>query len=71
MFILFLILIIGPIIAKKFISFKTDTLPDQLIQPTGLNNNDTSNSQTGTGVAGAAATSAGAQLRRAFVEYAS
>ena len=67
MFILFLVLIIGPIIVKKFIHFDL-TIPLHLMQPTGQANNDTSNKATGSflnkaaaGLAdgGAAATSGG------------
>ena len=47
LFIVFLLLIVGPIVASKFISINMD-LPLDLLQPTGLNNNDTLSSQTGT-----------------------
>ena len=46
MFILFLVLIIGPIIVKKFIHLDL-TIPMHLMQPTGQDNNDTSNKATG------------------------
>ena len=72
MLFLFIILIVGPIIASRFLT-SLPALPDHLIQPTGLNNNDTTNSATGTAEAGAAATaaatSAAAAVRRAFVEF--
>jgi len=73
MFVLFIVLIVGPIIASRFLK-DLPNIPDQLIQPTGLNNNDTSNSQTGTAEAGgAAATSAAATagaFRRSFASFA-
>jgi len=70
LFILFIVLIVGPIIASRFLK-TLPNIPDQLIQPTGLNNNDTTNSATGTAEAGqAAATTAAAAVRRAFVEFA-
>ena len=53
MFVLFLVLIIGPVIAKKFIgNISLDVM--ELQQPSNWNNNDTSGSQTGTAVAGGA-----------------
>jgi 1,3-beta-glucan synthase len=59
MFFLFLILIIGPIIASKYVKFSLDIL--QLQQPSNWNNNDTiGTSQTGTAIAGGAAATAGA-----------
>jgi len=55
MLIIFVALIVGPIVAGKFFG-KLPKIPMDLLQPTGQNNNDTSNSQTGTGLpAGAAA----------------
>jgi len=68
LFILFIVLIVGPIIASKFLT-TLPNLPDQLIQPTGLNNNDTTNSATGTAEAGQAAATTAAAIRRAFVEF--
>ncbi|KAK5126315.1 hypothetical protein LTR85_010551 [Meristemomyces frigidus] len=69
MFFLFLILIIGPIIASKFISFSINIM--QLQQPSDWNNNDTiGTTQTGTALAKAAATSAVA-ARRAVFHYGS
>lgn len=65
MFIIFLLMIIGPIVASKFMT-SLPTIPMQLLQPTGQNNNDTSGQRTGsalnglgapTGGGGAAATS--------------
>ena len=61
MFIIFMALIIGPIVAGKYLG-KLD-IPLQLLQPTGLNNNDTSNRVTGSalnGLGAAASASAGA-----------
>jgi len=62
LFFLFIILIVGPIIASKFIDTSGLKLPMNLVQPNNWNNNDTSASNTGTAVAGgaAAATSVGA-----------
>lgn len=60
MFVLFIVLIIGPIIASKFVNFQLNIL--QLQQPSNWNNNDTlGTSQTGTALlgAGAAATGSG------------
>lgn len=48
MLIIFIVLIIGPIIARKYIGSLGDNLPLDLMQPTGQNNNDTLNfSKTG------------------------
>ena len=59
LFFLFLILIVGPIIASKFIDPTIDIM--QLQQPSNWKNNDTlGSSETGTALAQAAATSAGA-----------
>ena len=53
MFVLFIVLIVGPIIAKKFIgNIKLDVM--NLQQPSNWKNNDTSASETGTAVAGGA-----------------
>lgn len=59
--ILFIVLIVAPLIAKKFIgSSITSSIPMNLYQPTGLNNNDTFSSETGAGlVGGTTATSSG------------
>ncbi|KAI9852541.1 MAG: 1,3-beta-D-glucan synthase [Thelocarpon superellum] len=53
MLVLFLALIVGPIVAGRFVP--KISLPMKLAQPTGQNNNDTSNSQTGTALNGAGA----------------
>jgi len=55
--IVFVALIVGPIVAGKFLN-KLPSIPLQLLQPTGQNNNDTSGSQTGTGLVGGAAAAA-------------
>ncbi len=59
MFIIFMALIIGPIVAGKFLGKLN--IPLQLLQPTGLNNNDTSNRVTGSALngLGAAASASG------------
>jgi 1,3-beta-glucan synthase len=51
--VVFICLIAGPLIASKHIQF--GTIPQYLAQPTGLNNNDTFSSLTGTAVQGGAA----------------
>jgi 1,3-beta-glucan synthase len=59
LFILFLVLIIGPVIVRQFISINL-SIPLELLQPTGQNNNDTSASATGSSlIGGGAAASAG------------
>lgn len=64
--IIFAALIAGPIVAGKFLT-SLPSIPMQLLQPTGLNNNDTSSSQTGTAlVGGAAATATSGARFRAF-----
>lgn len=55
MFALFVVLIVGPLVAKKSLTSLPD-IPMDLVQPTGLNHNDTKGtSETGTGAAGGAA----------------
>jgi len=50
MFFVFVLLIVGPIVAGKFIDGKSlPNIPMQLMQPSGLNNNDTTNEETGSG----------------------
>jgi 1,3-beta-glucan synthase len=65
MLVVFLVLIVGPVIVRNYIH-SLPSIPLNLMQPTGQNNNDTSNKATGnglngvignTGAAGAAATS--------------
>jgi 1,3-beta-glucan synthase len=61
MLVVFVALIVGPIVAKRFVSIPGG-IPMDLLQPTGQNNNDTlGSSQTGTALlgGGAAATSGG------------
>jgi 1,3-beta-glucan synthase len=49
LFVLFLALIVGPIVAGPRVTFPTITGTIQtLIQPNNMNNNDTISSQTGT-----------------------
>ena len=55
MLIIFVALLVGPLVAGKFLH-KLPKIPLQLLQPTGLNNNDTSASETGSKSAAAAAT---------------
>ena len=64
LFILFVALIVGPVVAGKFVT-SLPTIPMYLYQPTGLDNNDTQNTlATGTGaVSGAATSSASANAR--------
>lgn len=67
MFALFVVLIVGPLVAKKSLTSLPD-IPMDLVQPTGLNHNDTKGtSETGTGAAGgagAAATSGAASTAK-------
>ncbi|GME44344.1 putative glucan synthase protein [Neofusicoccum parvum] len=66
MFAVFIALIVGPLVARKSLTSLPD-IPMDLVQPTGLNHNDTKGtSETGTGAAGgdAAATSAAATAKR-------
>ena len=44
--VVFLALIIGPIVAGKYIKFNVN-LPMEILQPTGFNNNDTKTDTTG------------------------
>lgn len=46
MLVVFLALIVGPLVARKYLS-GLPTIPMDLLQPTGQNNNDTTNSNTG------------------------
>lgn len=69
MLILFVVLIVGPIVASRFLK-TLPSLPDYLIQPTGLDNNDTSNSATGLAASGAAATAVATAKRMARHAYA-
>lgn len=58
MFFVFVLLIGGPLIASPFIT-NLPELPMNLMQPTGLNFNDTTSSQTGTALAAPAETGTG------------
>jgi len=58
MLIVFVILIIGPVIVRNYIS-NLPSIPLELMQPTGQDNNDTSNSQTGTALVGGVAATGG------------
>lgn len=68
MLIVFLVLIIGPVIVRKYIK-SLPSIPMDLLQPTGQNNNDTTTGITGSalvnfgqdaGTAGAAAATSAA-----------
>lgn len=45
--VVFLALIVGPIVAGNKFDFGLPTLPMEILQPTGFNNNDTTNTPTG------------------------
>lgn len=51
MLVVFLVLIIGPVIVRNYIH-SLPSIPLNLMQPTGQNNNDTSNKATGNGLNG-------------------
>jgi len=68
MLVLFIALIVGPIVASKVVK-NLPSIPDQLVQPTGLNNNDTTSSQTGYRPNAAAAVTGSAVVRRLFAEF--
>ena len=53
----FIVLIAGPLIARRFLT-GLPSVPMDLLQPTGQDNNDTSSSETGTAVLGAATSTA-------------
>lgn len=54
MLVVFVALVVGPVVAGKQLKLNFD-IPMQLLQPTGLNNNDTLNdTMTGTGAASTA-----------------
>jgi 1,3-beta-glucan synthase len=73
MLILFVVLIVGPLVAGKYLNGVK--IPMQLAQPTGLNRNDTISSETGTALATDAAAATGAATtagaRKMFVRNAS
>lgn len=51
--VVFLALIVGPIVAGSKLKLNLPTLPMEILQPTGFNNNDTSSTPTGTCIRGA------------------
>lgn len=61
MLILFLCLVVGPIVAGRFLDTKSlaKSIPMQLLQPTGQKNNDTSSVITGARLNGAAGATGG------------
>ena len=59
MFVIFIALIVGPIVASKFMG-KLPSIPLNLLQPTGLDNNDTSSHVTGSALNGLGAKGTGA-----------
>lgn len=69
MLVVFIALLVGPLVAGKYLNF--NSIPLNLIQPTGLNHNDTTNSQTGTALVGAAETAVAtaAAAARRFMAY--
>lgn len=58
MLIIFVVLIVGPVVAGRFLK-SLPTIPLDLLQPTGLNNNDTSSSRTGSALNGLGAEETG------------
>lgn len=58
MLVVFLVLIVGPVIVRNYIH-SLPSIPLNLMQPTGQNNNDTTNKQTGNGLNGVIAASGG------------
>ena len=59
MLVVFVALIVGPIVARKFIAIPSN-IPMDLLQPTGQNNNDTlGRTQTGTALLGGGAAATG------------
>lgn len=71
MFVLFLVVIIGPIIAGKHLNGIIGELAPSLglAQPTGLNNNDTNYSQTGTGLKATATATATKAARFVLADW--
>lgn len=59
MLIIFVVLIVGPVVAGRFLK-SLPAIPLDLLQPTGLNNNDTSSSRTGSALNGLGAEETGA-----------
>jgi 1,3-beta-glucan synthase len=73
LFLIFIVLIVAPMIAGKYVP--QISIPMNLLQPTGLNNNDTTSQTTGTAVngptdGGAAATDAAAATSEAARRFA-
>ena len=65
MLVLFLVLIIGPVIVRNYIS-GLPTIPLDLMQPTGQDNNDTTSSQTGSALIGGGGAAASAAATTGF-----
>ena len=65
MLLLFVLLIAGPIVASRFIS-SLPSIPLELMQPTGQNNNDTSDVVTGSALNGLGAKSGAAASTTGF-----
>lgn len=59
MLVVFVALIVGPVVARKFVTVPS-SIPLDLLQPTGQNNNDTlGRTQTGTALLGGGAAATG------------
>ena len=59
MLVIFVALIVGPVVARRFLSIPSG-IPMDLLQPTGQNNNDTlGRTQTGTALLGGGAAATG------------
>ena len=58
LFVLFIVLIVAPMVAGKFLDIAKINIPMNLVQPTNLKNNDTTDQTTGTILGTAAATAA-------------
>ncbi|QIX00744.1 hypothetical protein AMS68_006261 [Peltaster fructicola] len=61
MFVVFLVLMVAPAVAGNKINLSKFNIPMQLLQPTTWNNNDTTNSVTGTAAKSGAVATAGAR----------
>lgn len=66
LFVVFLALVIGPIVAAPILNNLATSVPQHLYQPINQNNNDTGRPATGTGAATASATTTSA-LKMALV----
>jgi 1,3-beta-glucan synthase len=62
MLVMFIVLIAGPLIARRYLT-GLPSIPMDLVQPTGQDNNDTSSSETGTALLGGATDTAGSRAR--------